>query len=163
VAYDGKVLFTMRLELTVGPMVVEQPPVADAGSGRIVTKGILVCLDGSASSDSNNDLLSFNWSQIAAPAGCSRQPRCFSSVDELQLDLTPSQTPESPPGSIFSSYRRSRTQVAVPSAAACRRLAHDRAGEYQLKGAHALPDVYGRYNVGHPHHQENQSVLCNYA
>jgi hypothetical protein len=47
------------------------PPVAEAGSGQTVSVGTLVTLDGSASSDAENDSLTFFWSIISAPEGSS--------------------------------------------------------------------------------------------
>jgi len=49
---------------------VEMPntiPVANAGVDQVVFTGDLVTLDGSGSSDADNDLLSFSWSIISAP------------------------------------------------------------------------------------------------
>ncbi len=44
-------------------------PVADAGSDQIVPHGNTVYLDGSGSSDADNDPLVFSWSIIAGPEG----------------------------------------------------------------------------------------------
>ena len=44
-------------------------PVARAGSGQNVVVGTLVALDGTGSSDPDNDPLSFAWSLVSAPAG----------------------------------------------------------------------------------------------
>ena len=44
-------------------------PVAHAGGAQSVLTGSVVTLDGSASSDANNDTLTYKWSLIAVPAG----------------------------------------------------------------------------------------------
>ena len=44
------------------------PPVADAGSPQTVDEGDLVTLDGSVSSDPDNDALTYAWTQAAGPA-----------------------------------------------------------------------------------------------
>lgn len=44
-------------------------PVARAGSDRSVALGAAVTLDGSASSDANGDLISYQWSMVSRPAG----------------------------------------------------------------------------------------------
>lgn len=44
-------------------------PVADAGDDQEVIEGATVGLDGSASSDANNDELSFQWRFVSRPAG----------------------------------------------------------------------------------------------
>lgn len=43
-------------------------PVAEAGPDKVVSAGMLVFLDGSASSDANGDALGFQWTQIGGPA-----------------------------------------------------------------------------------------------
>ena len=44
-------------------------PVAHAGAGQSVLTGSVVTLDGSASSDVNNDTLTYKWALVAMPAG----------------------------------------------------------------------------------------------
>ena len=44
-------------------------PVALAGAGQSVLTGSVVTLDGSASSDVNNDTLTYKWTLVAVPAG----------------------------------------------------------------------------------------------
>lgn len=46
-------------------------PVADAGSNQAATVNDTILLDGSASSDANNDPLSYDWSFTSVPAGSS--------------------------------------------------------------------------------------------
>lgn len=43
-------------------------PVANAGNDQMVASGILVQLNGSASSDADNDVLTYSWTQTAGPA-----------------------------------------------------------------------------------------------
>jgi predicted secreted protein len=44
------------------------PPVADAGPTQRVNKGASVTLDGSASSDSDGNIVSYAWAQVGGPA-----------------------------------------------------------------------------------------------
>ncbi|MEI6734379.1 MAG: PKD domain-containing protein, partial [Comamonadaceae bacterium] len=48
---------------------VNAAPVANAGVAQSVLAGALVTLDGSASSDANNDALTYAWSLTTKPAG----------------------------------------------------------------------------------------------
>ena len=48
---------------TVTVLNTEQPPVADAGADQNVVEGTIVTLDGSASSDPDNDIESYQWTQ----------------------------------------------------------------------------------------------------
>ena len=50
-------------------------PIADAGIDQNVITGSLVTLDGSKSSDPNDDMLSYNWSFTAKPTGSSAAVR----------------------------------------------------------------------------------------
>ena len=45
------------------------PPVADAGAGQTVMAGDTVSLDGSGSTDTNGDQLSYSWSFVSRPEG----------------------------------------------------------------------------------------------
>ena len=49
-------------------LLPNQPPQADAGAEQLVSGGATVQLNGSGSSDPDNDALSFSWTQIAGPA-----------------------------------------------------------------------------------------------
>lgn len=48
---------------------VNNPPVADAGPAQEVATGILVTLNGSASSDPDGDTLTFQWTLTSTPEG----------------------------------------------------------------------------------------------
>ena len=56
--------------MTVTVRNVNQPPAADAGADQSVPEGATVNLDGSSSSDPDNDSLSYSW---AAPQGIALQ------------------------------------------------------------------------------------------
>ncbi len=49
------------------PVQTNQPPSADAGSDRSLIAGETVTLDGTASTDPDNDPLSYQWTQISGP------------------------------------------------------------------------------------------------
>ena len=68
VVNDGRVDSTVAA-VTVTASVVNSAPVANPGVAQSVVAGGLVTLDGTASSDSNNDPLSFKWSWGAKPTG----------------------------------------------------------------------------------------------
>jgi subtilisin-like proprotein convertase family protein len=58
----------LALEIDVDTAVnPNQPPVADAGPNQTVNEGATVTLNGSNSSDPDNDPLSFQWAQISGP------------------------------------------------------------------------------------------------
>lgn len=55
--------------VVVGPDVQNTAPVADAGDDSTVPVGEFVTLDGTASSDADGDLLTYEWSVSSAPTG----------------------------------------------------------------------------------------------
>lgn len=83
-------------------------PTADPGGSQIVTVGTQVVLDGSASSDPNEDPLSFSWSQISgrrvALQGAGFRKASFVPTDsgtyEFQLVVSDGEL-ESPPARVF--------------------------------------------------------------
>jgi len=46
---------------------VDLPPVADAGADQVAYEGVVVMLDGSASSDPDDEIVSYLWSQTGGP------------------------------------------------------------------------------------------------
>lgn len=67
VVSDGKLSSTLS-NTTVVASIENSAPVADAGISRNVGLG-LVKLDGTASADRNDDMLTFKWTLIGKPAG----------------------------------------------------------------------------------------------
>jgi len=77
-ARSAPILFVVLLLLacggggggTSGPaLVANLPPVANAGIDQTVGVGVTVNLDGTASSDANNDSLTYSWVLTAQPTG----------------------------------------------------------------------------------------------
>ena len=63
------------------------PPVADAGADATIAAGASVALDGSGSSDADNDPLSASWTQVSGP------PVAITGANSLQASFTaPAQT-----------------------------------------------------------------------
>ena len=54
---------TDTVTVTVNPVVVNTPPVADAGPDQIVADAEAVTLDGSGSSDADGDTLTYTWAE----------------------------------------------------------------------------------------------------
>jgi len=65
---DGQASSTSS-SVTITASVTNAAPVADAGTAQNVVAGSTVTLDGSASSDANNDTLTYTWTLAARPAG----------------------------------------------------------------------------------------------
>lgn len=63
---DGSLLSTDTVEVTINNTVNDAPE-AKAGDDQAVGEGVLVTLDGSKSSDPNNDQLFYSWEQTAGP------------------------------------------------------------------------------------------------
>lgn len=73
---------TIAQEIVVTIMGSEEnaAPVANAGTDQAVSTGTVVTLNGSQSSDLNNDPLTYTWTQLSTPAGSSAtvsDPRVF--------------------------------------------------------------------------------------
>lgn len=64
---DGSASSSASVNITAAAANVA--PVAQAGSSRTVLTGSLVTLNGSASSDTNGDALSYSWSLLSKPSG----------------------------------------------------------------------------------------------
>lgn len=54
--------------LIPSPVIVNEPPVADAGVDQVVNASALVILDGTDSTDDDGDSLSFRWRQLSGPS-----------------------------------------------------------------------------------------------
>jgi hypothetical protein len=57
--------------VVVTASLANAPPVANAGSDQNVVAGSIVTLDGSASSDSDGDPITFSWTLVSVPTGSS--------------------------------------------------------------------------------------------
>ncbi len=68
---DGAVNSNADTVIITASSVVNNPPSANAGADETVNVGDLVVLDGSGSSDSDGDTLSYQWSLQSQPAGSS--------------------------------------------------------------------------------------------
>jgi len=74
---------------TVVIKVVNDPPIAEAGPDHYGLVGIPIDLNGSASSDPNGDVLTYQWSIVSAPSGST-------AVIVNPTSMTPSITPDLP-------------------------------------------------------------------
>ena len=68
VVNDGA-LNSSAASVTVTAAMANAAPVANAGSAQNVLTGATITLDGSASSDANNDPLTYSWTLASKPAG----------------------------------------------------------------------------------------------
>jgi hypothetical protein len=68
--FDGK-LASAHAQVTVTVSAPNAAPIAKAGPEQVVGVGSTVTLDGSGSSDPNDDLLSYRWHLITVPASSS--------------------------------------------------------------------------------------------
>jgi PKD repeat protein len=66
VVYDGQLYSNPD---TVVVNAVNNPPIANAGPDREAVVGVIVNLNGSGSSDSNGDALTYQWCVVSAPSG----------------------------------------------------------------------------------------------
>ena len=57
-----------EVEVAISAPSMNNPPVANAGPDQLVTGGSVVTLNGSGSSDINNDPITYAWTQISGPA-----------------------------------------------------------------------------------------------
>ena len=71
---DNQIAFVLALEIEIPPLP-NLSPLALGGDNRMVVEGRMVCLDGSASSDPNDDPLEFSWRQLTG--------------DPLELEVDP--------------------------------------------------------------------------
>lgn len=72
---------------TTPPTPVNAAPVADAGSPQTVSMGAVVQLNGSASRDPNNDVITYNWYINAAPSGSLAKISSFTANPTFIADL----------------------------------------------------------------------------
>ena len=59
---------TDTVDITVDDVAANQPPTAEAGNTQTVNEGVTVTLDGSDSSDPDNDTLTYSWTSDSTPA-----------------------------------------------------------------------------------------------
>lgn len=65
--YDGMIMFGSSSDIVI-ITVTNHNPVADAGLDQTVSRGTLLILNGSSSSDSDNDTLTYSWIQVEGPS-----------------------------------------------------------------------------------------------
>lgn len=63
IEYDGKSISKEIKLLSSTPIILNDPPTADAGSDQTVDEGATVTLDGSNSSDPDDGIASYQWTQ----------------------------------------------------------------------------------------------------
>jgi len=74
---------------TVSVTAADTAPVANAGLVQSVARGVAVTLDGSASSDVDNDALAYTWSFVSVPTGSTA---AFSATNVIHPTFTPNVT-----------------------------------------------------------------------
>ncbi len=74
----------------VNPAPVNAPPIANAGEDRTVVEGTVVTLDASASTDPDDDIVSYRWSQVddGAPVVASLQGASSAQATFTAPDVT---------------------------------------------------------------------------
>ena len=132
--FDGLGL-TWEVDYNVGSTVnlhlVNVWPLADAGADQIVTVGAPVILDGSGSSDVDGDILTYDWSITATPAGSAAALTGATSVDpqftptspgitqfnwsSTTAPPTPPRTPSPSPPTLPPTTRRWQQTTLTPS------------------------------------------------
>ena len=68
---------------------VNEPPVADAGADQNARPGDVIVLDGSGSSDPDDDIVSFHWTQTGGPPVSISDTTAVSPTIEIPLDMQP--------------------------------------------------------------------------
>ncbi len=69
---DGNLYISDNGGQTIRKIILRNvPPMSNAGANQSVTKGVMLTLDGSASTDANGDTLTYSWSFISKPSGSS--------------------------------------------------------------------------------------------
>jgi len=81
---DGTSSSVDSVTITVTPASVNLPPIANAGVTQNVLKSSLVVLDGSLSTDPENDVLTYSWVILTQPSGVS-----LSNANTVSPSFTP--------------------------------------------------------------------------
>jgi uncharacterized protein len=66
---DGRDPRTDDALITANPVVINHPPVANAGLDQTVTEGDTVTLQGSGTDEDPGDVLTYNWTFVSRPSG----------------------------------------------------------------------------------------------
>ncbi len=78
---------TAEIQAVVDSVINNTAPTANAGTDQNVTTGLIVSLNGSQSSDANNDPLNYNWRIISKPEGSNADILVPSRKTVFQADL----------------------------------------------------------------------------